>query len=135
MTVRDGELLAYAGAIAALQSLVGKRVVAHISWYSGPTVAEIGVGYLQPPSQFGHRREDETTLYLITETPEPERGYHQPLWPYIKIHDVPDFAAWTNGARVECSFQGVVVTVELADPEEWRQAERAYEAGRSLTSR
>src|SRR5690349_6851255 len=104
-------LLDYAAAKEALDRLIGKRVSAHISPIQGATVATIGIGYLQPPSQFGeYPRDDEATCYQITEQPERIRGYHHPLWPDITIHDAPDFKAWTNGARVDCSFGGILVT-------------------------
>jgi hypothetical protein len=124
-----GTTLDYASAKRALDALVGRRVTARIEPQSGgATVASIGVGYLQPPGEFGqYPRTDETTVYQITEQPEPTRGYHYPFWPSIHIHDVPDFRAWTNGARVDCAFSGVIVTVELAISDEWLTAERTFE--------
>jgi hypothetical protein len=131
---RDQEFLDYARTIAALQRLIGRRVTARVSWHSGPTVATIGVGYLQAPEQFGYRRDDETTVFLITEEAEPVRGYHLPFWPDIRIHDVPEFVGWTNGARVDCAFEGIGVTVELADSDEWLEANRVYEAEQTATA-
>jgi hypothetical protein len=66
--------------------------ITHISPSGGANVATIGIGYLQPPSQFGeYPRDAEATCYQITERPEPIRGYHHPLWPDITIDDAPDF--------------------------------------------
>ena len=129
MAARKREVLDYAAAKTALDRLVGRRVSARIAMKTGATAAEIGIGYLQPPSQFGeYPREDEVTLYTITEHAEPTRGYNYPLWPDVRIHNVADFKAWTNGARVDCRFSGVTVTVELAISDEWLAAERAYDA-------
>ena len=128
-------VLGYAEAIAALERLIGRRVTASVGWYAGPHVAHIGVGYLQAPDRWGYLRDDEVATYLITEQAEPTRGYHYPLWPTISLHDVPDFVALTNGARVACRFAGVTVTVDLAVPEEWRAAERAHEAERRRAGR
>jgi hypothetical protein len=110
-------MLDYAAAKAALDRFVGKRITARIATNTGASVAVISVGYLQPASQLGDPpRDDEVTLYHITEQAEPVRGYHHPLWPDVRIHDVPDFEAWAGGARVDCHFSGVTVTVELFTP-------------------
>jgi hypothetical protein len=130
MAADELQVLDYASAKAVLDRLIGKRVSARIATTTGASVAQIDVGYLQAPSQFGEPpKDDEVTLYAITERAEPVREDNRPFSPDVRIHDVADFKAWTNGARVDCRFSGVTVTVELANPDDWRMAARTYEAG------
>src|SRR5947199_10193811 len=95
------EPLDYAATKAALQRLVGRRVIASVDdLATGAGVADIGIGYLQPGGEFGeYPRDDEVTAHLITEQAEPKRGFRHPLWPSVSIHNVPGFEGWDYGSR------------------------------------
>jgi len=87
------EALDYAAAKEALDCFVGRKVSVRVSPFGGATVAEIGIGYLQPSNQFGtdSQHDDEVTRYPVGEQLEPKRDDRHPFWPDVRIHDVPDF--------------------------------------------